>query len=157
MPAISLKPGELPRFSKKLFEQLTATLGSKLRTEAETEVKSRIKAVQAIASRQFYNSVASEIKKSTSRNFVVSVGSDDRAAEAIETGIKPTFVPILKIFKWMRDKGIGSDPAFANYVRNKLAEEGYEGRHVFETAEENLLARLDGIVEDVLNQEEFFE
>ena len=157
MPVIQNATGQIPRFSKEIFEKLARIISEESRTLAETEVKKRIKAVNAIASKQFYNSVASEVKKSGSRSFIVRVGSDDRAAEPIETGIKPTRVPIAAILKWMRDKGIGSDPAFARYVQNKLAEEGYEGRHIFEKAEESLVSKLDNLVEDILNREELFE
>lgn len=57
----------------------------------------------------------------------------------------------------MRNKGIGNDPVFANYVRQKLAEEGFEGRHIFEKSENALVQRLDSIIEDILNNEELFE
>lgn len=157
MPITENVTAQLPKFSKALFEKLTKIIAEESKNLAETEVKKQIKRVNAIASRQFFNSVTADIRKSGSRSFLVSVGSDDRAAQPIEEGIKPTFVPIIEIYKWMRDKGIGSDPAFANYVRNKLATEGYEGRHVFQKAEDSLVDKLDSLIEDILNREELFE
>lgn len=155
--SINIRTGEIPKFSKKLFEELTLSLTKKVKTEAETTVRKKIKAVGAIATKQFYRSVTAEVRKSTSNTFLARVGSDDRAATSLEEGLDPVFVPITKIYEWMRAKGIGNDPAFANYVREKLATEGYEARHIFQYSEEKLLERLDGIVEDILNQEEFFE
>lgn len=157
MPKTQNATGELPKFSKKLFDELTATIGKEAKEVAESEVKRRIKSASAIASGQFLNSISADIRKSTSRNFIVRVGSDDRAAEPIETGIKPTKVPIAVIYKWMRDKGIGRDAAFAQHVQTKLAEQGYEGRHIFEKAEESLVAKLDSLIEEILNREELFE
>lgn len=156
MPKISNFTGELPRFNKKLFDKLSEIISREAGELSKTEVKKRIKSANAIASGNFYNSVTSQVKKSTSRNFIVSVGSDDRAAEPIEVGIKPTRVPIASIYKWMRDKGIGADPAFAQYVQKKLAEEGYQGRHIFEDAENSLVSKLDSLIEEILNREELF-
>lgn len=155
MPKTENVTAQLPKFDKKLFEKLTAIIAKEAGETAKAKVQSNIKSVNAIASGQLYDSVTSEVRKSTSRSFLVSVGSDDRAAESIELGLKPTFVPIIKIYEWMRDKGIGTDPAFANYVRNKLAQVGYKGRRVFEKAEESLVDELDRLVEDILNREDF--
>lgn len=146
---------QLPKFDKKLFEKLTKIIAEEAGELAKSEVQKNIRSVNAIASGQFFDSVTADIRKSTSRSFIVKIGSDDRAAQPIEEGIPPTFVPIVKIYEWMRDKGIGNDPAFANYVRNKLAEEGYKGRHVFEKAEETLVEKLDRLIEDILNREDF--
>lgn len=157
MPKTQNTTAQLPKFSKKLFEELTAIIGKEAKDVAESEVKRRIKSASAIASGQFFNSVSADVRKSTSKNFVVRVGSDDRAAEPIETGIKPTRVPIAAIYKWMRDKGIGSDAAFAQHVQTKLAEQGYEGRHIFEKAEESLITKLDSLIEEILNREELFD
>ncbi|HNC59278.1 MAG TPA: hypothetical protein PLP33_27875 [Leptospiraceae bacterium] len=155
MPKTENVTAQLPKFDKKLFEKLSAIIAKEAGETAKTQVQKNIKSVKAIASGQLYDSVTAEVIKSKSRSFLVSVGSDDRAAEPIESGIKPTFVPIIKIYEWMRDKGIGNDPAFANYVRNKLAERGYKGRKVFEKAEETLIEQLDSLIEDILNREDF--
>ena len=157
MPTVTVKTGELPKFDKKTFENLIEALAEELSELAEKEVKSRIKAVGAIASGQFLKSVTSDFRKQGTRNLLVSVGSVDRAAESIESGLKPTFVPLDVIFKWMKDKGIGDDPAFAYHVQQKLAMEGYEGRKVFEKAEEKVSSQIDDLVEDVLNREDFIK
>lgn len=155
MPSIENVTAQLPKFDKKTFEKLTKIIAEKAGELAKTEVQKNIRSVNAVASKQFFHSVTADIRKSTSRSFLVKVGSDDRAAQSIEEGLPPTYVPIIKIYEWMRDKGIGNDPAFANYVRNKLAAEGYKGRHVFEKAEETLVDKLDRLIEDILNREDF--
>lgn len=157
MPKIVISTGELPKFSKKLFERLTEIVSEKSRNEAETIVKKQIKKVNAVASGKFFESVTSDIRKSGTSGFLVSVGSDDRAAEPLETGLKPTRVPIVVILKWMKDKHIKGGSEFAVYVQRKLSEQGYEGRHIFEKSEEILISRLDDLINDILNQEELFE
>lgn len=149
--------GTLPTFDKKTFEKLVETLANEAKDLTESEVKTRIRKVGAVASRQFLNSVTSDFRKQSSKNFLVSVGSTDRAADSIEEGFDPGFVPLSEIFDWMRDKGIGNNPQFAFFVQRKLAAEGYEGRHVFEQAEEAVADKIDRLILEILDREDFIK
>lgn len=149
--------GKLPKFDKEVFERIVETLSREARDLAENAVRSNIRKTRSVASGEFLQSVTSEFKKSRASSYLVSVTSLNRAAEPLESGLPPTDVPIDAIYQWMKDKGINEDPQFAYYVQAKLAKEGYEGRHIFENAEEAILDKIDDLVNEILNREEFYK
>ena len=61
MPKAENVTASLPKFSKKTFEILSAIIAKEAGELAESEVKKNIKAARAIASKQLYNSVTSDI------------------------------------------------------------------------------------------------
>lgn len=155
MPKKEFATGALPKFKKEVFDRLVSQLRSELQQMAVDKVRQTIKSSGAIASGEFYESVTASFDKQSVTNYVISVGSDDPAALPMEEGLKPTFVPIEVILKWMIDKGIGRSIEFAFYVQKKLSEEGYEPRRIFERSEEKIYKELDDKIDSVLNREDF--
>lgn len=159
MVELDIATGELPKFKKDVLEAIVAKISKEATDLAISEVKSSIQRVNAVASGQLLNSVTADFASRSSRNYIVNVGTSDRAAEPIEQGLKPGVpVTVDRIYEWMIQKNLPEPTRWgAYYIARKLYNEGYTARRPFELAEDNITARLNDMITDILNSESFTE
>lgn len=154
---VEVRTGQLPKFKREVLDQLVTKLGARLEVEAVRTVQDSIRSVGAVASGQLLESVTATVTKNRTRDLLINVGSDDRAAEYIESGLPPNIpVTVDRVYEWMQQRGIPEVSRWdAYYVARKLYFDGYEARQPFALAEEKLAERMDDIINEVLNSEGF--
>lgn len=153
----SVRSGSLPKLKQEVLLDLVTKLSTSLEAMALDEVRSAILGVGAVASGQLLRSVTAEVSSSSTRNLLIAVGSDDRAALPIEQGLEAgESVTVDRIYEWMIQKNIPDATRWgAYYIARKLFFEGYDARRPFEIAEANIISRVDDIINNVLNSKDF--
>jgi hypothetical protein len=146
-------------FSKRLFnlkqgmEKIAPGMANKVGVILDTAVKDQIHAANAIASTDFIKSVSSQVLFSTTEYFV-EIGSDNIAAPFIEKGRRAGgFPPVDRIYKWMVDKGLNATRSGAFLIARKIAERGYEPRHVFELGLKEATSKINRSIGKILESE----
>jgi hypothetical protein len=117
------------------------------------EIMGAIQQSGAVSSGQLLRSVTASAVQSSTDGFNVTAGSNLVYASFIENGRSAgKMPPVDSIMTWMASKGITPSPHIAYLIAQKIGEQGYVGKHPFETGIARAESKVTGIINEAVEK-----